>query len=424
MLPLLLLLLPAGAARAEAANAEPVASTATASTSAAGSVVRSKEWIVRRGKSREEEFIGDVRYDAAGTKLSADWALYRQGPNDWKARGHIAVRRELSGGDVVETVGETAWYDENTLKGRLEPARGARVPVLHTPPDGGPADHAEGDHLTWVGETAGVLSGRVLGWGPRGEFWADTARYDRALSTRSVTLSGARPVVHNFQGGDDAGLKADKIVVFDDPRRAVASGRVLGWIISLSTSMPKTGPEALRCGQGDRSEGPGPNAEVSAQLAPRAAGPSAEEERGRWQAEDAAFSGFDERAAALFAPLEAGPAGQEELRFWQAEDAAVASRACPWGARYEFWADKADYSQWPDRTVILNGGRPVLHKIEEDQSSAVKADQIVAFGNARRVVATGRVKGWMVFKEEKKKSKKEKKTSDKNEKKKDLEKTK
>jgi len=35
--------------------------------------------IVRRGKTREEEFIGDVRYDAAGTKLSADWALYRKG---------------------------------------------------------------------------------------------------------------------------------------------------------------------------------------------------------------------------------------------------------------------------------------------------------------------------------------------------------
>ena len=70
----LIFLLLAGAVRAETAG------------TAAGSIVRSKEWVVRRGKMREEEFIGDVRYDAAGTKLSSDWALYRQGPNDWSAR--------------------------------------------------------------------------------------------------------------------------------------------------------------------------------------------------------------------------------------------------------------------------------------------------------------------------------------------------
>ena len=410
ILPLLLLLAPP-----RAALAEPATSVA-ASTSAAGSVVRSKEWIVRRGKSREEEFIGEVRYDSAGTNLSADWALYRQGPNDWKARGHIAVRRELSGGDVVETVGEKAWYDENTLKGRLEPAPGARIPLLHTPPEGGP-DHAEGDHLTWIGETVGVLSGRARGWGPRGEFWADTARYDRELSTRSVTLGGARPVIHNFQGGDDAGLKADTIVVFDAPRRAVASGRVLGWVIALSTSMAKGSPEELRCGQGDRSEGPGPDARVSALLAPLESGPSAEDQRRLWQAQDAALTGLDPRALALLSPLEAGRSGQEELRFSQAEEAAFAARACPWGARYSFRADKADFAESPDRIVVLNGGRPVLHKIEDDQSTAVKADTITAYGNARRVVAVGKVRGWMVFKEEKKRS-------DKKEKKKNPEKTK
>ena len=357
ILPILLLLLSSDAARAESA------------TNAAGSVVLSKEWIVRRGKSREEEFIGDVRYDAAGTKLSSDWALYRQGPSDWQARGRIAARKEFSAGDVVETAGERAWYDENTLKGRLEPARGGRVPLLHTPPQGGP-DHAEGDHLSWVGEAVGVLSGSARGWGPRGEFWADTARYDRGLSTRSLTLDGNRAAVHNFQGGDDAALKADRIVVFDAPRRAIATGRVLGWAISLSTAMPKIGPVALRCGQGSQSEGPGP----------------------------------DERVSALLAPLETRSSADEELRFWRAEDAAFSARACPWGARFDFWADKADYAQSPDRLLILSGGRPVLHKIDDDQSSAVKADRIVAFGNSRRIVATGKVKGWMVFKEEKKRS--------------------
>jgi hypothetical protein len=184
----------------------------------------------------------------------------------------------------------------------------------------------------------------------------------------------------------------------------------LGWVISLSTSIPKDSPGAIRCGQGDKSEGPGPDERVSALLAPFLSGPAyADEERWRWRAQDAALTGLDARALALLAPLEAGRAGQEELRFLQAEDVAFASHACPWGPRYEFWADKADYAQAPDRIVILNGGRPVLHKVDEDRSSAVKADQIVAYGNARRVVASGRVRGWMVFKEEKKKEKKEKK---------------
>ena len=352
ILPLLLLLTPAGRALAQPAE------------NAAGSVVRSKEWIVRRGKSREEEFIGDVRYDSAGTKLSADWALYRQGPNDWQARGHISARKEFAAGDAVETSGEKAWYDEKTLKGRLEPARGGRVPLLHTPPLGG-ADHAEGDHLSWIGETAGVLSGRARGWGPRGEFWAETARVDRALPVQSLTLSGDRPVVHNFQGGEDAALKADRIVVFDAPRRAVVTGRASGWVIALSTAMPKGGPEALLCGQGDKSEGPGP----------------------------------DERVSALLAPLETSPVADEESRFREAESAAFAARACPWGARYDFWADEADYAQVPDRLLVLSGGRPVLHKIDGDQSSAIKADQILAFGGSRRITAVGKVKGWMVFKE-------------------------
>ncbi|MDE2510895.1 MAG: hypothetical protein KGL74_07220, partial [Elusimicrobia bacterium] len=80
---LLLLLLAANPAAAQ-----------TSPVPVAGSVVRSKEWVVRRGKIKEEEFIGDVRYDAAGARLSADWALYRQEPDDWRARGHIRARKE------------------------------------------------------------------------------------------------------------------------------------------------------------------------------------------------------------------------------------------------------------------------------------------------------------------------------------------
>jgi hypothetical protein len=357
---------------AAAAAAEPEKKRAAApkggpAVKVAGSVVRSKEWIVRRGKTREEEFSGDVRYDAAGTELDSDWALYRQGPNDWQAKGRIRARRVLKTGDVVESSGDKAWYAVGTQKGRLEPAPGTRVPVLHTPPEGGP-DHAEGDLLSWEGENVGILTGHARGWGPRGEFWAEEARYDRLPADQSLTLSGNRPVIHDYQGGADAALKGDRIVAYDSPRRAVATGRAQGWIIAQSSSAPKAGPSALLCGQGDRSVGPGPDARVAALLAPPEAARSADGEKGFRDAEIAAFN----------------------------------ARICPWGPRVDFWADEADYAQEPARVLTLSGGRPVLHKIDEDQSSALKADRIVAFEDSRRVVATGKVKGWIVFKEDSK----------------------
>jgi hypothetical protein len=105
--------------------------------------------------------------------------------------------------------------------------------------------------------------------------------------------------------------------------------------------------------------------------------------------------------SALLLP-EPGRSSDEESRFWAAEAAAFAARACPWGAQYFFWADKADYEQLPDRRVTLSGGRPVLKKIEEDSSLALKADRIEAIASTRHIEAVGAVKGWMTFKDESK----------------------
>lgn len=351
LLLLLLLLPPAGAARA---------------ASVAGAVVRSKEWVVRRGAKREEEFIGDVRYDAAGTHLSADWALYRQTSKDWQVKGNVFARREFADGDAVETRGETAWYDQASQAGRIAPAAGGRVTVLRTPSQGGP-DHAEGDRLTWEGRSAGVLAGRARGWGPRGEFWAETARYERRPTGQTLTLDGARPVAHNFEGAADAALKADRIVASSPPRRVSAEGRALGWIL-LQSSATRTSDGADRCGPGGRAAGPGP----------------------------------DERVTALLAPPPSEPPGAEESRFLEAQAAAFSARACPWGPRLDFAADSALYEESPDRRLTLSGGRPVLRKIDADWSTALKADKIVAVASSRSVAAGGRVKGWMVFKDEKK----------------------
>ena len=74
----------------------------------------------------------------------------------------------------------------------------------------------------------------------------------------------------------------------------------------------------------------------------------------------------------------------------------------PLETRDDFQSDRADYEQIPDRRVTLTGGRPVLRQIdvENGSSGALKADRIVALASSRRVEAEGRVKGWMVFKEE------------------------
>lgn len=198
--------------------------------SAVGAVVRSKEWIVRRGASREEEFAGDVRYEAAGTRLSADWALYRHESRDWTARGDVRVSKTLEGGDVVEARGASARYDEASGGGTLLPAAEGRVAFTRTPPQGAP-DRGEGRRLDWESDRAATLSGSARVWGPRLEAWADSARYERA--GRTLILRGGRPVLRKVdeEGGWTTALKADEIRAVDSPRRIEASGGVRGWLI-------------------------------------------------------------------------------------------------------------------------------------------------------------------------------------------------
>lgn len=216
ILPLLALL----AVPARAESAAPVA----------GSVVRSKEWIVRRGKAREEEFVGDVRYESAGTRLSADWALYRHESKDWKAKGNVVLRKTLAGGDAIEARGAAARYDETSQNGSLEPAAGERVLFTRAPAQGEP-DRGEGGRLDWVADREATLVGRARVWGPRLELWADSARYERP--SRVLFLRGGRPVLRKVDedGGWTTALKADEIEAGDSPRRISARGKVKGWMI-------------------------------------------------------------------------------------------------------------------------------------------------------------------------------------------------
>jgi hypothetical protein len=196
-----------------------------------GSVVRSKEWIVRRGLSREEEFKGDVRYESAGTKLSADWALFRHEKKDWQARGNVYLRRRLASGDLLEAEGYRANYVESTQSGSLEPAPGKLVSFRRTPADGTTSDHGNGDRLDWTSDRFATITGHARVWGPRMEVWSDQARWDRLNHT--LNLIGGRPVLRKVdeEGGWTTALKADAIEASHQPRRIEAHGKVVGWII-------------------------------------------------------------------------------------------------------------------------------------------------------------------------------------------------
>jgi hypothetical protein len=194
----------------------------------AGSVVRSKEWVIRRGDNKEEEFRGDVRYESAGTRLTSDWALFRHGDRTWQARGAVFLRREASDGSIFEARGQSAGHDESSTRGFLEPAPGELVRFIRTPPGLEP-DHGESGRVSWVGESRVTLSSGAKVWGPRLELAADEAVYEK--SSGRLTLNGGRPVLRKIEGEWTTALKADEVVAIENPRRIEARGGVKGWMI-------------------------------------------------------------------------------------------------------------------------------------------------------------------------------------------------
>lgn len=219
ILPLLLLAAPVWCAE------RPLHSSAAPTPAA---VVRSKEWVIRRGANREEEFIGDVRYSGGGVRLNSDWALYKHASRTWQARGGVRLERTLAGGDVVSARGDRATHDESTQSGALETAPGRRVEFERVPVSG-PPDHGEGDHLSWQNGEQVTISGGARVWGPRLALWSDVARYHRA--SKRLDLEGGRPVLYKIEGEWTTALKAEDIAATEDPRRITASGKVVGWLI-------------------------------------------------------------------------------------------------------------------------------------------------------------------------------------------------
>lgn len=201
------------------------------SSPVAGGVVSSKEWRVRRGADKEEEFIGDVRYRTGASVIRSDWALYKHAAQTWQLRGHVKVDRALDSGDTVESVGDKAFAEMLKKTGWMTAED--RVAVTRTPADGTEPDRARARRLEWEGKTRGALIGEVHLWGPRLEGWADRADYDEP--TGEILMTGGRPVTRKFAGwaADDdwsGALKGDTVRAWQSKRTLAADGKVVGWL--------------------------------------------------------------------------------------------------------------------------------------------------------------------------------------------------
>ena len=208
--------------------AAPVSAADAVATPVAGSVVRSKEWVIRRGAQKEEEFKGDVRYDSAGTRMTSDWALFKHGDKTWQARGAVKLSRTTQDGVVFEGAGERAAHDQVSQRGFLEPAPGGRVTFSRRPPGEEP-DRGETGRVSWAGEGRVMMTAGAKVWGPRLELAADEDVYEK--NAGRMTLDGGRPVLRKVEGEWTTALKADSIVATEAPRRVEAKGKVKGWMI-------------------------------------------------------------------------------------------------------------------------------------------------------------------------------------------------
>jgi len=216
------------------------ASPAPSAAAAAGGVVRSKEWVVRRKPHREEEFIGDVSYRSGPDHFNSDWALYRAETQAWQARGRIRMQRGLKSGDIVVANGEAAQYDQKMKRGSLVGAHGGPVTFERIVSTGSP-DFGSARRLDWTGRQSARLTGGVHIWGPRIELWGQEAAYTAGVVSTAaapsargeegtLAVSGGRPVLRLLQGDWTGAVQADRLTGKQNPDRLYADGKARGWI--------------------------------------------------------------------------------------------------------------------------------------------------------------------------------------------------
>lgn len=207
----------------------------------AGGVVSSKEWRVKRGAEKEEEFIGDVRYRTGPSVIKSDWALYKHEAQTWELKGRVSVDRTLESGDRVDARGDRAFVRMKQKAGHMTSS--SMVDFKRLPVDGSDPDFGEARRLEWTGRERISLIGEARLWGPRLESWSDRADYDGA--SNEILMTGGRPVVRKFSGwapDDDwiGALKGDEVRAYQAQRRLSADGHVVGWLEFKRLKGPKS----------------------------------------------------------------------------------------------------------------------------------------------------------------------------------------
>ncbi len=225
--------------------AEPPPNSVPTSTGAAGrlvpSLVKSKEWRMRREPQKEEEFIGDVRYWTYSHRVRADWALFRHADQVWEATGAIKAEYHLPRGQgLLEAWGERTRFNQLSRTGTLQGAElkeGGREPVrLALTSDAAGREDGRAGLLSWEVDRWARLEGDVEVRGPRLDLWTDRADYD--WKSPGIRLTGGRPVLVKKFGEWSGALRGDSIVARDSPRagspaarQVWAEGSVKGWIL-------------------------------------------------------------------------------------------------------------------------------------------------------------------------------------------------
>jgi hypothetical protein len=195
-----------------------------------GSVVRSREYVVRREPREQEEFIGEVSYRRQARSVRADWALYDHESKRWKARGRIRGEDKAKDGGVFTCEGHEAEYAMGSGLGELRGKTPSDDVSLERRFPGRPStETALGRVLSWDAAARKVtLSGAVRLQGPSGRGEADEAEY---LHDEGVLrLFGARPWVAPAEAGWSSALQADSIRAESASRSIRAEGGVRGWL--------------------------------------------------------------------------------------------------------------------------------------------------------------------------------------------------
>ena len=195
----------------------------------AGTVVRSKEYVVRRSPHKVEEFIGDVYYRSGDRQIRSDWAEFDHQSQLWKLRGHIDGLLRLKDGTLVQLWGEQAEHSEKTGRGWLR-EKDAEHPVRFEHGEGSDIDRGTAERLEWDEKASRAWAkGNVHVWGERGEAEAEVAEYHH--DERLLTLTGRRPVIIHHEPKWSGALQADHVRALEGERRLQGDGRVQGWIV-------------------------------------------------------------------------------------------------------------------------------------------------------------------------------------------------